>query len=262
MQDFKIGIITDNLLISPYEALKEAAAMGIDGVQLYAKDQMAPENLSVSDRKKYRDTVKGYGLEISALCCSLSRAFKQSPPDESYIKATLDTIDLAYDLGTNIVTTHIGKIPADKTSAQYSERLEALTRVGEHALSHGVTIACETGTDQPKAMAELIDKLPKNSFAINFDPANLVMLLNLDPVKAVYELKDYIVHTHVKDGVYVDGSEICEKLPGQGDVNFKSYLAALKSIGYRGYLTVEREAGDDRNSDVLQAVNYIKSMIK
>ena len=168
---------------------------------------------------------------------------------------------MAYDLGTSIVTTHIGKIPADKSSAQYLERVEALTRVGEHALSRGVTIACETGSDQPKAMAEIIDKLPKNSFAINFDPANLIMCLNLDPVKAVYELKDYIVHTHVKDGVYVDGKEICEKLPGQGDVDFKSYLAALKSIGYSGYLIVEREAGDDRISDVLQAVSYIKSII-
>ena len=36
--------------------------------------------------------------------------------------------------------------------------------------------------------------------AVNLDPANFVMVTGDDPVQAVYTLKDYIVHTHAKDG--------------------------------------------------------------
>ena len=36
--------------------------------------------------------------------------------------------------------------------------------------------------------------------AVNLDPANLAMVTRDDPVQAVYNLKDYIVHTHAKDG--------------------------------------------------------------
>ena len=36
---------------------------------------------------------------------------------------------------------------------------------------------------------------------MNLDPANFVMVTGQDPIKAVHILKDYIVHTHAKDGI-------------------------------------------------------------
>lgn len=42
--------------------------------------------------------------------------------------------------------------------------------------------------------------------AVNLDPANFVMVTGDDPVQAVYNLKDYIVHTHAKDGVKLHDS--------------------------------------------------------
>ena len=37
---------------------------------------------------------------------------------------------------------------------------------------------------------------------------------------------------------------------GQGDVNFAPYLAALEEVGYRGFLTIEREVGADPAKDI------------
>ena len=115
--------------------------------------------------------------------------------------------------------------------------------------------------------------------AVNLDPANFVMVTGDDPVQAVYTLKDYIVHTHAKDGRrlhYVEPevlygmveSEMLQdasfiELPlGQGDVDFPNYLKALHDIGFQGFLTIEREVGDDPEADIGLAVRFLQDLIR
>ena len=45
---------------------------------------------------------------------------------------------------------------------------------------------------------------------------------------------------------------------GEGNVPFDAYLKALEDIGYKGFLTVERECGDDPYADIQMAVNFLK----
>ena len=97
-----------------------------------------------------------------------------------------------------------------------------------------------------------------------------------DPVKAVYNLRDYIVHTHAKDGIKlfeVDtksiyaskyfGLEPPKERPfrevplGEGNVHFDTYLAALREIGFDGFLTIERECGDTPRRDIGAAVEFL-----
>ena len=49
---------------------------------------------------------------------------------------------------------------------------------------------------------------------------------------------------------------------GQGDVDFKAYLNALDQIGYHGYLTIEREVGDNPSADIALAADYLRSLWK
>ncbi|MEG1678360.1 MAG: sugar phosphate isomerase/epimerase, partial [Clostridia bacterium] len=46
---------------------------------------------------------------------------------------------------------------------------------------------------------------------------------------------------------------------GQGDVDFAGWLHALKEIGYQGYLTIEREVGNNPVQDIALAVDYSKN---
>ena len=99
-------------------------------------------------------------------------------------------------------------------------------------------------------------------------------------MQAVYNLKDYIVHTHAKDGVMLhrtnpeyiykvtpkpedlEGIRFFREVPlGEGSVDFKAYLKALEDIGYRGFLTIEREAGEDPSADILIAKNHLLKII-
>jgi sugar phosphate isomerase/epimerase len=111
------------------------------------------------------------------------------------------------------------------------------------------------------------------------DPANFAMVTKDDPVQAVYTLKKYIVHTHAKDGVNLkpcipeeiysemdhgawDNEPAFKELPlGKGAVDFPAYLKALDEIGFKGFLTIEREVGDDPVRDIGLAADFLRGII-
>ena len=47
-----------------------------------------------------------------------------------------------------------------------------------------------------------------------------------------------------------------------GGVDFKNYLKALEEIGYRGFLTIERECGANPAGDIEIAANYLRKIIR
>ena len=46
-----------------------------------------------------------------------------------------------------------------------------------------------------------------------------------------------------------------------GAAAWGEYLAALREIGYDGYLTIEREVGPDPAADIAMAVNFLKEKL-
>ena len=48
---------------------------------------------------------------------------------------------------------------------------------------------------------------------------------------------------------------------GKGGVKWPEYLKALDSVGYKGYLTIEREVGDDPAGDIGMAVDFLKEKL-
>jgi len=70
-------------------------------------------------------------------------------------------------------------------------------------------------------------------------------------------LKDYIVHTHAKDG---KKGQMKEMPLGEGDVNMAAWVAALDAIGYTGFLTIEREVGDNPLADIKMAISYLRTL--
>ncbi|KGM45972.1 sugar phosphate isomerase/epimerase [Neobacillus niacini] len=284
----KIGIIVDSLRVPVREGLKLAKEMGADGVQIYAVDgEMAPENLTAAARRDLKDYISSLGLEISALCGDLGgHGFQDSEMNPQKIEKSKRILDLAVELGTNIVTTHIGIIPEDPASHVYESMQKACEELGVYAKSLYAYFAIETGPETSLRLKTFLDTLSTNGVSVNFDPANMVMVTGDDPVEGVKLLKDYIVHTHVKDGVrnkpvdprdvygalgygggvdheqiskMVTEGEYFRELPlGEGKVNFPSYFAALQEIGYQGYLTIEREVGTNPVHDIREAITFIR----
>ena len=266
MYNFPIGVMLDSFNMDTKSAVKKAAEIGAKGLQMYSTTgENAPENLVGEKRKELLSFVKDYGLVFSAICGDLRVGFGNPELNPGLIQKSKQIMDLAKDLESGIVTTHIGVVPENKNSDTYKIMQDACFELARYADSIGSHFAIETGPETSIVLKEFLDSLGSTGVAVNLDPANLIMLRGDDPVQAVYNLKKYIVHTHAKDGVkYALGNPIDhEELPlGQGAVCFPKYLAALEEVGYRGFLTIEREVGDDPAADIKMAVDYLKGIIE
>lgn len=289
MYDFPIGVMLDSFKLSTKNAIEKAALLGAKGLQMYATSgEYSPEALTPGKRKELLDMVKSNGLIFSALCGDLGHGFGSKDKNPELIERSKRIMELAKDLETDIITTHIGVVPADKNHERYKIMQEACYTLSRFADSLDGHFAIETGPEIAITLKEFLDALNSKGVAVNLDPANFVMVTGDDPVKAVYTLKDYIVHTHAKDGrrLKIKDPEIIYKIKddltaeeaqydflsqdtnqpfielplGAGDVNFKDYLNALDEIEYRGFLTIEREVGENPEEDIKNAVIYLNQM--
>lgn len=279
----KIGVITDCFKKSHKEGIKFAKSLGLDGVQIYATTGEFSPALTDEKKAEYKKLIKENGLTVSALCGDMGGyGFEIAEDNPERVEKTKRIIDLAVEFGAKAVTTHIGVIPEDKTHPRYGVMLSALTECGLYAKEKGVTLAIETGPEKATVLKAFIEDT-KGGVGVNLDPANFTMVTEQDAVEAVYLLKDHIVHTHLKDGrkldksqnpsdVYhafavggVDALNACKsfiELPiGDGDVDWDNYLKALKEIGYDGFLTIERECGDNPSADIEKAVTFVKGKL-
>jgi L-ribulose-5-phosphate 3-epimerase len=280
MYPFSIGVMLDSFRTDVNTALEKAQSLGAQGIQVYAtRGEMSPKEMTPQRRREFLKAVKDHGLVISALCGDLGQGFGDPEKNPGLIEESKRILDLAKDLETDVVTTHIGVVPGEKTHPRYGIMEEACGKLAAYADSLQAHFAIETGPEPAATLKGFLDGLHSTGVAVNLDPANFVMVTGDDPVQAVYTLKDYIVHTHAKDGRrlhYVDPevlygmveSEMLQdssyiELPlGQGDVDFPNYLKALDEIGYKGFLTIEREVGDDPTADIALAVRFLQEYTK
>lgn len=281
----KIGVIIDSFRQDFATSVAAAKAVGADGVQIGAqflvgkRDQLIEGKgeamVSIPEAKKIlADT----GIEVSAICGDFGCAMYYTR-DRKLIDVEKRLLEMAKELGTNIVTTHIGVVPETKNCSQYESMHEVCLELAEYAKSIGGHFAVETGPEKSELLLDFLKELGSDGVAVNLDPANLVMCAGDDPVNAVNNLKDYIVHTHAKDGVQlrrfdtkalyspkyyglepITGAGNFEEVPlGRGGVNFDTYLPALRNIGFDGYLTIERECGNTPAKDIAEAVKFLDS---
>lgn len=277
--NFKLGVMMESFLLPWREAIEVAKKIGADGLQIRTTDgEFKASVMSKALKQELKERLSANGLEISALCGDLGKGFGNKELNPALIEESKRIIDLAKELGTNIVTTHIGVVPADKNHERYKIMQEACYELAKYADSMEAKFAVETGPETSLNLKNFLDSLGSKGVSVNLDPANLVMVTGDDPVKAVENLKDYIVHTHAKDGrklydlspeiIYgLEESEMLTnpafiELPlGDGDVPFENYLKALNNIGYNGYLTIEREVGADPKADIIKAADFLRKYI-
>lgn len=281
MTDMKIGVMVDSFKLGLREGIKKAREVGASGIQIYAvRGEMAPENLNSHQRKEILDEIRAYGMVVSALCGDLGgHGFSRQEDNPWKIQKSKEIVDLALDLGANVVTTHIGVIPESENHPRWKIMQEACETLGAYADKAGAFFAIETGPEKAVTLKRFLDSLSSKGVRVNMDPANFVMVTGDDPVQAVDTLKDYIVHTHAKDGIMlkqtdaeriynafaergigdINLEEYFEETPlGSGQVHFDEYLKALTAIGYKGFLTIEREVGSQPEEDIRLAVEFLK----
>ncbi len=259
MKKRKVGVFVESFRLPTRDGIKKAAELGVDGIQFFCTSgDMAPENMTRTARNELKNFLASHNLVISALCADYGHGFMNPADAEEYVEKSKRCVDMALDLDTNTLTTHIGVVPENENDPAWKTGLEALSDLSAYAESKDALFACETGPEAPALMKKFLDRIPTRAICVNYDPANLVMG-GYDHLGGVEILGEYIVHTHAKDAVRVNGQ--AKEVPlGEGAVDFPKYLAKLDAIGFDGFLAIEREVGADPVSDVAQAVKFLRGL--
>jgi L-ribulose-5-phosphate 3-epimerase len=251
----KVGVFLDNMGLPIAEAMDACNRLGVDGFQIYVvKGAMLAENMSAADRAKFRRDYQSRGLALSATCADFGVSLAK-PEAKAIVHKLKATVDQALDLGTRIITTHIGTIPANLDPKVCDPMRRNIEAVGGYAQKKGVTFATETGPESGATLATLLSSVQTRGVGVNFDPANLVMK-QFDHLQSARDLAKYIAHAHAKDGKRGNG----EVPLGEGDVNFPVYLKLLGELGVNVFHAIEREAGPNPLKDIEQAVRFLRSL--
>jgi len=273
-QDFKVrtclhsvsysGVWRGQAVLTVDQFLLKARELGFDGVMLGAKRP----HLSLLDyddaaRQKLRARIKELGLEL--VCIAGYTDFTAGADKPGVPNVEIQAIyvgelaRLASDLGTNIVRIYTGyerpDIPYDK---QYSMVVDGLKMAGKLAAKYGITLAVQNHHDialHHDAMKWLLDEvnLPNVKAAFDCWSPTLEGLTSEEIRKAVYAMKPYIVHTTTADYVklprykydanhtnYIPLEAQMRAVPmGEGFLDYKTFINALKEIGYQGYIAYE-----------------------
>ena len=152
--------------------------------------------------------------------------------------------DFAKMIGCPVIALHLGFVPHDKHDPGYAEILAVTQELCDYAKDNEQALHLETGQETAPALLDFIADTQRDNLFVNFDPANMILYGAGNPIEAVNLLRDKIRSVHCKDAKWAakPGEEWGEEtMLGEGEVGMDQYLLALKSIGYRGPLTIERE---------------------
>jgi L-ribulose-5-phosphate 3-epimerase len=280
MKQFKISVMLSNLRIKdPWEAMKLAADIGLEGVQTRASGEFAPDRMDAAACKKLRDYVKGLGLEISAVAAWGGGVdLGEREKHEENIAEAHKILQLVADLEVGIWQSHIGIIPTDAEDPRYAAFIDALGRIAVRAEELDVLFAIETGPEPPAVLKRVIDTIGSRTICANYDPANLVLWPAIlakrggypyDKEKALREflptdgaklLGPHIPHVHAKDGVVLEDGTHKEVPLGEGWIDWPRFLGHLEDAGFDGYLAIERETGGDPVGDIKAAADFLRSV--
>jgi len=250
------------------------AELGLNTCQIACWDPLlyTSENVSLLKTASER-----YGIEITSIWAGYSGPavwdFIQGPstiglvPPEyraMRVEVLKKGADFAAAVGVPSITTHAGFIPENPSDPLYVGTVDALREVVEYCRRLGLYFCFETGQETPVTLLRVIQAIGMDNVGVNLDPANLLMYGKANPVDALDILGPYVKGVHAKDGEYpTDPNNLgCEKPLGEGRVNFPMLVAKLKSFGFDGALTIEREiSGPQQMEDIKQAIRILMPLL-
>jgi sugar phosphate isomerase/epimerase len=246
------------------EFLAKAKKLGFDGVMLMAKrPHVSPLDYDAAARKKLRAKIDGLGLKLVCLAGYTDFTAGVDKPGVAHTEIQAlyvgELAKLARDLGTDMVRIFTGYVrqgvPYDK---QYAMVVEALRLAGQEAAKYGVTLCVQNhhdiavGHDEMYWLLKEVD-LPNVKAAFDAWAPALQGLRGQELRAAVLKMKPYIVHTTAADYVrlpryhyeheltnFLAEDVVVRAAPmAEGIVDYDTFIAALKQIGYQGYIAYE-----------------------
>jgi sugar phosphate isomerase/epimerase len=258
--ELRIGVQLASLQLPFRQALHTAGELGADAVEIDARQQLKPRELTQTGLRQLRKMLEDRNLRVCAVSFRTRRGYDVSDDLDRRIEATKDAMRLAYRLGAPVVVNHVGRIPTETSEPAWDLLVQALGDLGHFGQREGAFLAADTGAEDPTLLARLIEAMPAGGLAVNLDPASL-LINGFSPREAVRVLGRHTMHVYARDGVrdLARGRGVETPL-GRGSVDFPELIGALEEFDYHGHFTVGRPGASDPISEFGQAVRYLRAL--
>ncbi len=241
------------------QALQSASQLGITAVEIDAREQLKPAELTDTAARQIRKMLEDLNLSVSSVRFQTRFGYHVQENLDGRVQATKAALQMAYRLGASVVTNQIGRIP-DESDPARGLLVEVLADLAHFSNSTGAWLAARTGTESGKELQGLLDQLPPGGIQVSLDPGALAAA-GFDANEAVEVLGSQIVHVYAKDGTRDLAVGRGLQVPlGRGTVDFPQLIAQLEDCGYRNYLTIERDDPRDPIGEVKQAFEFLRNI--
>jgi len=239
------------------DATKKISKLGYQGIEIMADVPHAWPAFMLEEQKQgIRDSLKSNNLAISNINSFMTHAVNDSrqrywypswiEPDKHYrqirIDHTMRCLTMAKELGAPCITTEPGGPVEAGASWNAGLKLfvEMLKPVIEHAEKEGVLLLIEP---EPGLLIETADQflefmghIKSPMVGCNFDIGHSYCVGD-DPASTIPRLAKYIKHFHLED---IASTRVHHHLiPGDGAIDFKAAIEAIKATGYKEWVTIE-----------------------
>lgn len=261
MKPLRIGIVVESTGLAVRNAIAQAAKLKADGIQADAAGELAPDRLGETGRREFKNLLRSFNLEAAALGVPLRRGLDSAENQQPRLEHLFKVMELAVDLGARRVVVPCPRLPEDPATPRGQTLRESLIALSVHGDRVGCVLALEIGFDPAARVRDYLGGFDTGTLKVTYDPANLLMHGH-DPVAGLAPLKAFLAHVHARDARSASLSRGLEEVPlGAGDVDWMAFTATLQVLEFDGFLTVERDQGEDRLRDVANGVKFLRRFI-
>jgi sugar phosphate isomerase/epimerase len=256
----KIGIQTRSLRQPLRQAIVTAARLGASGIEIDARSELRPSDLSRTGLREFHKLLGDHGLRVSAVAFPTRRGYDVPDDLERRVLATHEAMRFAADLRTDVVINRIGRIVEKSDDPAFQRLCEAITAIGAYGDRVGVRLAAQTADTSPPDLNRLIKALPEHLLAVDLHPSGLIMAGH-SPTEAVELLGPHVVHVHACDAVRDPATRRGVEVElGRGSADFAELLGMLTEFDFHGWTTIERRESPNPIPEIENAVAYLKNI--
>lgn len=249
------------------EALDGIAKAGFKYVELTAVvgwTEHVLSSMSVQEIKDIKARVKEKGLSILAL------SGHSNIMDNDGLKAFIENISLAKELGSSYIITSTGEAHGGEDVEDDATLIKNLKRIGEECGKNGIICTIETHGgiySTGERMNKLVQNVGSQYIGVNYDTANVIFYGKVKPEEEIEKSFPGLKYVHLKDK---DGKDDEWNFPaiGKGFIDFKRIITILKENDYDGPLSIEIEFTPDGpgslenvNKAVRDSFMYLKDIV-
>ena len=251
------------------EVIKRIAKIGYEGIEIGAASPHAyPPTLTKQRRRDIKMMLADNNLQCSSMLPALSggpghNVASPIPEERRFtIDHYKDLVELEAEWGGKILLYIPGWAVYGTTLRQaWQWSLEALREIAQHAAKFDITLVIEPTSydsnivDRAEDAINLMEDSGEPNVKLMFDTFHVLYRREVN-TDYVYRMGQNLKHMHISDN---------DRLPpGEGRGDFVGTIAALKDIGYDGWLAME--LGFDRRDiepDYVarRAFDYLKPLV-